>query len=233
MKTLKKFAFFGVLMIFCLNGSAQRVQVNKEYQKIRGVSAEGHSVEVEGTLETVTVSLTKFLRSFGRLKFAADPITVVEYVIGAEEYHTPFYAMTKSDGRTTVAWLGILYQDWTDTARAKSLEKELNRLAYDFGVKYYRDRVQVEIDESLRAMQTVERMKQKLTNENLNLNIKLENNKKEREHLEKSLDVNKLEYLNILTKLNQNKTSADSLSIVLEQVKKVVDLQKEKQRKIN
>jgi hypothetical protein len=233
MKTLKKFAVFSVLMIFCLHGHAQQLHVVKEYQKIKGVSAQGHSVEVEGTLEDVTGSLSKFLRTFGRLKFAADPITVVEYVIGSEEYHTPFYATTRSDGRTTVAWLGILYQDWTDTAKAKSLEKELNRLAYDFGVKYYRDKVQVEIDESLRSMQTVERMKQKLTNENLNLNIKLENNKKEREHLEKAMDVNKLEYLNILTKLNQNKSSQDSLVIVLDRVKKVVELQKEKQRRID
>jgi hypothetical protein len=89
------------------------------------------------------------------------------------------------------------------------------------------------VDESLKALQAVERQQQRLTTENRNLTIRLENNEKEKVQLEKSLEVNKLEHLSLLTKIDQNKKSQDSVAVAAEQIKKVIELHKEKQKKVN
>jgi hypothetical protein len=79
----------------------------------------------------------------------------------------------------------------------------------------------------------VEKQQQRLTTENKNLGLKLENNQKEKLQLEKSLETNKLENQNLLLKIEQNKKSQDSVAVAAEQIKKVVEMHQERQKKIN
>jgi hypothetical protein len=104
---------------------------------------------------------------------------------------------------------------------------------HDFGVKFYREKIQVQIDESLRAAQAVDKQQQKLTNENKNLNVKLEDNKREKIQLEKSIENNKLANADLLKKIAKNKHDRDSVALAGVQIKKVMEAQKEKQRKVN
>lgn len=227
----RKFIGF-ILIASVLSVSAQSVKVNKETARIKGKNADGYEVELEGTGNEVSDALTKYLRTFAKLKPGANPIITREAVIGGYNYKSPVYALTKDKGDRTAAWLGIRTDEWTADEAEKML-RGLERLTYEFGVQFYRDKIQVQIDESIRALQAVERQQQRLASENKNLNIRLENNQKEKVQLEKSLDANKLEYLNLLTKVEQNKKSQDSLAVALEQVKKVVEMHRERQKKVN
>ncbi len=211
---------------------AQSVKVSKETVRIKGKQAEGFEVELEGTPDDVNAALTKYLKTFAKLKLGANPMATSEAVIGGTVYKSPVYATTKERGEQATAWIGIRADEWVSD-EAEKVMKELERITYDFGVTYYRDKIQVQIDESIRAQNAVERQQQRMITENKNLSIRLENNQKEKIQLEKSLDVNKLEYLTLLTKLEQNRKSQDSLAVVLEQVKKVVEMNKEKQKKVN
>lgn len=225
--------FIGLILIASTFAAiAQSVKVTKETARIKGKNADGFEVELEGTVDDVNAALTKYLRTFAKLKLGANPLTTSEVVIGGSNYKSPVYALTKEKSDRTAAWIGIRTDEWP-AEESEKVSKELERLTYDFGVQFYRDKIQVQIDESTRALQAVERQQQRLLTENKNLNIRLENNQKEKVQLEKSLDVNKLEYLTLLTKIEQNKKSQDSLAIALEQVKKVVEMHKEKQKKVN
>ncbi|MCK6616919.1 MAG: hypothetical protein L6Q51_04680 [Cyclobacteriaceae bacterium] len=225
--------FIGLILIASTVAAvAQSVKVTKETARIKGKNADGFEVALEGTVDEVNTALTKYLKTFAKLKLGANPIATSEFAVGGSVYKSPVYALTKEKGDRTAAWIGIKTDEWT-LDEADKINKELERLTYDFGVQYYRDKIQVQIDESTRALQAVERQQQRLTAESKNLNIRLENNQKEKVQLEKSMDANKLEYLNLLTKIEQNKKSQDSLAIALEQVKKVVEMHKEKQRKVN
>ena len=113
------------------------------------------------------------------------------------------------------------------------LNKELEKLMKDFGIKFYRDQIQVQIDESLRATQAVEKQQQRLLNENKSLSAKLEDNKREKVQLEKSIENNKVETVTLIKKLEQNKKTQDSVAVADEQIKKVVEMHKERQRKVN
>jgi hypothetical protein len=233
MTSLKKFIISLILLTICLTHSiAQKVETGKEMQRIKGTNVEGHFTQLEGTPDEVNAALTKYLKSFGKLKFAANPITVTEFVIGGTQYTSPLYGLVKDEGASK-AWIGIKKEEWSDSVKAKTVDKELSRVIYEFGVSFYRDKIQVQVDESMRAQQAVERQQQRLANENKSLLLQLENNQREKVQLEKSLDVNKLEYLNLLLKIEQNKKMTDSLNTTLEQVKKVVESHKEKQKKVN
>jgi hypothetical protein len=231
MNMLKKFTQY-LIVVLALPVLAQSVKVNKEASMIKGDKAEGYAVELEGTSEEVTSALNKYMKSFAKLKLGANPMTTSEAVINGTSYKSPVYGMVKEKGQGAEAWIGIKAAEWTSEKDAEKVLKQLDRMMYDFGVKYYRDKIQVQIDESTRALQAVERQQQRLVTENKNLNLKMENNQKEKIQLEKSLETNKLENQNLLLKIEQNKKSQDSIAVAAEQIKKVVESHKERQKKI-
>jgi hypothetical protein len=228
---LRKFTGF-LLLTYAVSVSAQSVKVIKETARIKGKNAEGYEVELEGTTSEVSEALSKYIRTFAKLKLGASPLATSEAVIGGILYKNPVYALTKEKSDRTAAWIGIRTDEWP-ADEAEKLISELERITYNFGVQFYRDKIQVQIDEATRALQAVEKQQQRLLTEDKNLAIKLENNQKEKVQLEKAMDVNRLEHLTLLTKMEQNKRSRDSLAIVLEQVKKAVEIHKEKQQKVN
>ena len=232
MNPIKKFVVI-LFTILWIPVGAQSVKVNKETSRIKNDNLEGYAVELEGSATDVTDAFTKYIKTFAKLKFGANPITTSEAVINGTSYKNPIYGAVKEKGNGSVAWMGLKESEWPDSEEAKKVSKELERLTYDFGVKYYKDKIQVQIDESTRALQAVEKQQQRLVNENKNLSLKLENNAKEKIQLEKSLEVNKLENLSLLTKIDLNKKSQDSVAIANEQIKKVVEMHKERQKKVN
>lgn len=230
MDSAKKFVVIAIAFL-SLPLWGQSVKVEKGTSRIKGDQAEGYSVDLEGTPDEVTAALNKYLKSFAKLKMGVSPMTTAEVVINGVSYKNPLYATVKDKGQGAVAWIGLRESEWADNA--EKVKKELERITYDFGVKYYRDKIQVQIDESARALQAVERQQQRLVNESKNLNLKLENNAKEKIQLEKSLEANKLENLTLLTKIDQNKQSQDSVAVAAEQIRKVVEMHKERQNKVN
>jgi hypothetical protein len=129
------------------------------------------------------------------------------------------------------AWIGS--KSPGQDADASNINAALEKLIADFGVKYYRDKIQVQIDETNRAYQAVEKQKQRLVNENKTLLTKVEDNKREKIQLEKALENNKLENETLLKRIEKNKLDQDSVALAGEQIKKVAEIYKEKQRKVN
>jgi hypothetical protein len=211
---------------------AQTVKVKKESARIKGENVEGYEVELEGTVAEVNASFIKYLKTNGKVKQGDGIITISEPTLNGSSYKFPVFAVTKDKGKNATAWIGIRVADWPKDDATKA-NQELEKTAHEFGVKFYRDKIQLQIDESLQASQAVDKQQQKLVNENKNLNTKLEDNKREKIQLEKSLENNKLENETLLKKIEKNKHDQDSVSVVGGQIKKVVEMQKEKQRKVN
>ena len=113
------------------------------------------------------------------------------------------------------------------------VEKQLEKLVYQFGIRFYRDKIQAQIDEGQQALEAVVRQQQRLTNQNKDLNIRLGNNGQEKIQLEKAIEANKLENLVLLQKIENNKKSQDSVAQAGEKIKKVIELHKDRQRKVN
>jgi hypothetical protein len=228
----KRFTLITWLLFSTLSMSAQTVKVKKENSNVKGEIAEGYAVELEGTLSDVNTSFVKFLKIYGKPKQSEGILILAEPVINSRTYTNPVFAVVKDNGKTSTTWIGIKTSAWpADDAAAVS--KELEKMLYDFGVKFYRDKIQVQIDETNRAYQAVEKQKQRLVNENKTLLTKIEDNKREKIQLEKALANNKLENELLLKKIEKNKLDQDSVALAGEQIKKVTELHKERQRRVN
>ncbi len=226
---------FTVLLAMCITTFAfsQKVSVNKKSDKVKGDSAEGYGTQLEGSKEKVAAAWGRFLKDLGKVRAGSDYQYVENPALGGTVYQTGIvYATVDGSEESTSVWMGIKADEWT-VNDIKIVETQLEKLVYQFGVKFYRDKIQAQIDEATRASEAVVRQQQRLVNENKNLNLRLTNNGQEKIQLEKNLEANKLEKLVLDQKIINNKKSQDSVKLAGEQILKVIEMHKERQRKVN
>jgi hypothetical protein len=238
MITVKKFFALGIFMLAGVLAHAQKVTVTTFTIKFDGQPYAGYATELTGSLEEVNTSLTKYLKDFGKVKSMPGAglvgnkpfIIISEPQLGITKYSDPFYAWTRVENDKSIVWLGAKK---TQSDSVKDIRPELEKLVYNFGVKFYKDKIQVDVDESIRAQTAAERQQQRLGLEGKNLASRLEMNKKEKIRLEKALAINKQDSVKLVTSLAKNKVSSDSVAVATEQIKKMVEAHKERQRKVN
>jgi hypothetical protein len=228
----KRSIFFFFIISISLSVAGQSIKVKKETARIKNEYADGFEIELQATAEEVEAALAKWMKSFGKTKSNDNFTAVSEPTIMEKKYTAPVYALTKQVGNIVSAWVGIESSDWSKKD-AEEVSKELEKLIYDFGVNFYREKIQRQIDESLRASQAVERQQQRLQNQNRDLTTRIEANKREKIQLEKSLENNRVELETLTKRLEKNKKDQDSVAVAGDQIKKVVEMHKEKQRKVN
>jgi hypothetical protein len=222
-----------ILLFSAYTVSAQKVVVKKESQKIKDKTAQGFATTLEGATEDVSSAWNKFLKETGKGKSSGELLVINDPTLGGTLYESAIlYATSGNNTSSTHVWLGLVANEW----KVNDIEivyNEVEQLVYRFGVKYYKDKIQLQIDESLNAQQAVERQAQRAMNESRTLNNRLENNEQQKIQLEKSMEENKLENLVLKQKIINNKKAQDSLAQAAVQIKKVVDMHKEKQAKVN
>ncbi len=212
---------------------AQKVTVNKKSERIKGETAEGYSTELEGKKEAVAAAWNRFLKDMGKIKSGSGYQFIENPALGGTVYNTGImYFTTSGNEEKATAWVGIKAAEWT-VNDIKIVESQLEKSVYQFGVKFYRDKIQGQIDEGQQALDAVVRQQQRLVTQNKELAIKLGNNEQERIQLEKSLENNKLEHLVTAQKIVNNKKAQDSVAVAGEKIKKVIEMHKERQRKVN
>lgn len=212
---------------------AQRVNVTRDAHRIKGDNVDGYAADLTGTMEEVTASYTKYLRSFSKVKTIDKLMQLSDVTIDQTKFTYPVYATVKGKADKASVWMGMNPAEWADTAQYKKVRNELEKLVYKFGVKFYRDKIQADVDDASRAQLTAEKQTLRLQNEGKNLNARLEFNQKEKLRLEKALIDNKAEYETLLLDIASNKKGQDSLAIATDQIKKMVDKHKDRQQKVN
>ena len=230
---MNKFTFFSICLFVGVAAQAQTVIVKSKSEKINSVSSDGYSSELEGKKDDVASAWNKFLKDIGKVKNPGGTITITEPAIGATVYQKGIlYAAVEGNEEKATVWIGLNKEEWV-VNDIEIVNKELEKLVYRFGVKFYRDQIQKQIDEAQQASDAVDKQKQRLVNQNKDLNNKLVNNEQQKIQLEKSLEMNKLDHFVLLQKIENNKKSQDSVANAGVQIKKVVELHKERQRKVN
>jgi hypothetical protein len=231
MMTPKKVVLLATMLLTYSLGWAQTVKIKKENAGVKNASVAGYIVSLDGTSSEVTSAFVKYLKGYGKVK-QGDLITVSEPTVVGIKYISSLYGLTQAKDNATTAWLGF---DRTTLTKEQisTLDKALEKMLYDFSVQYYRNKIQVQVDESSRAAQAVDRQQQKLINEGKVLGTRLEDNRREKVQLEKSVANNKAEHEALLKRIEKNKHDSDSVAQAGLQVKKVVEMHREKQRKVN
>jgi hypothetical protein len=227
-----RIVFTSICILLTFSAVAQTVKVKKEQTRIKNDYADGFEVELPGTYEEIDEALEKLIKSLGKSKETEGYYAVAEPSIVGRTYTSPVYGSTKQVGNMISAWIGVKKSEWKDND-AENVSKALESMVYEFGVTFHRDKIQKQIDETLRAAQAVERQTQRLTNQNKSLTSKIENNKQEKIDLEKSLVNNKIELETLTRQLEKNKKDQDSVAVAGQQIQKVLDMHRDRQRKVN
>jgi hypothetical protein len=231
---MKRSFFFAVLFVMTLSVSAQKVTVAARSQKVNNENADGYSSDLDAKSDDIQIALAKFLKESGKTKTNGEMTVVTDPVINGTLYEKKGFLYGTSVGSDvkTRVWIGIIRSQWS-TEEADVILKEVEQMVYRFGIKFYRDQIQKQIDEAQQAADAVTKQTQRTTNEGKQLQTKLVANDQEKIKLDKALEANKLEDLVLKQKIVNNKKSLDSLSMSAEKIKKVIDAHKEKQSKVN
>lgn len=217
--------------LFIVN--AQTVAVSKQQERVKGDNADGYALEIDGAREDVSPAWNKYLKEIGKLRSSEDMISITEPVIGGTAYAKGMvYATTTGSEKKSKVWIGLKESEWT-VNDIQIVYKELEAITYRFGVKFYRDKIQLQINEVQQASDAVDRQSLRLLNQSKDLALKLSNNEREKIRLEKAIEANRLEHEVMLLKIVNNKKSQDSVANAGVQIKKVGEMNKERQRKVN
>jgi len=224
---------FSMSFLLCISLQAQKVTITTQSEKVKGESVEGYGTELEARKDAVVNAWVKFLKDIGKVKQGSDPMTITEPVFNGLTFSKgTIYSTTREKGENTYLWLGIKAGDW-ETNDVNRINNELEKAVYQFGVKYYRDKIQAQIDEAQQAFDAVEKQKQRITNQTKDLTIQLSNNEQEKVQLDKSLEANKFENAVLKVKIFNNTKAQDSLAVAGVQIQKVKQMHLERQRKVN
>lgn len=231
---MNKFLITSTFFFITLASFGQTIIVKKHAEKIKSETAEGFSTNLEGKRADVNASLNRFLKELGKIKFlSSDPLVITEPNINGTVYPKGvIYALTTESGNVVTVWLGVRATEW-ETKDADFIQKQLEKLTYQFGVRFYREKMQNQIDESQQALDAVDKQTLRFANQGKDLASKLINNELEKVKLEKALEANKLENAALRIKIENNKKAQDSIANAATQIKKVKESQMEKLRKIN
>jgi hypothetical protein len=230
---MNRVLFFVTAFLMASNAFAQTVTVSPRATRINNESADGHSADLDASSEDVRVALGKFMKESGKTKTNGDMITVAQPVINGTVYAKGFlYATVNGSDVKTRVWIGIVKNQW-NAEEAETVSKDLEQMVYRFGIKFYKDKIQLDIDQAQQAADAVTKQAQRTQNEGKTLNNKLVANDAEKVRLEKALEANKLEDLVLKQKIVNNKKSLDSLANAAAKIKTVIEGHKEKQNKVN
>lgn len=228
-----KFCLFFLCLLITATLQGQKVTVAAQKENIKDESIEGYTTELEGKKEEVNSAWIKFLKDIGKVRQSVDPVTISEPTFNGLIFSNGIiYSVVKGSGEKTSVWWGIKPSEW-EKSNVNRINNELEKGAYRFGVKYYRDKIQVQIDEAQQALDAVEKQKLRFSNQQKDMAIQLDNNEKEKAQLDKSLEANKLENSQLKVKLENNKKAQDSLKQAAVQIQKIKLLHQERQRKVN
>lgn len=231
---MNKFSWIVLFLFLGSVANSQTVTVKNQSEKIKGESTEGFAVNLDGKRPDVNSSFNKFLKELGKIKFlSSDPVVVTEPIFNGTVYPKgAIYALTSEGGNVVTVWLGIKPSEW-ETKDVSFINKQLEKLLYQYGIQFYRNKMQDQINESQQAADAVEKQALRFQGQGKDLVTKLANNEVEKIKIDKSLEANKLENIALKIKIENNKKAQDSVANAAVQIKKVKEAQVEKLRKIN
>lgn len=229
---IKKTLLLCLAFSVCFSGLAQTITVKKENARIKNEYGEGFEVVLDGSFDEVDAALVKWMKNLGKTKKTGNVLIVSEPVIAGVTYEAPLFSQAKQTGNLVSAWMGILPDEWSKKD-LETINPAIQDQVYNFAVTFQREKIQRQIDESTRAAQAVERQQQRLQNQNRDLNTKIEDNKREKLQLEKSLADNAKELITLTTRLEKNQHDQDSVALAGDQINKVIEMHKERLEKVN
>lgn len=227
----------GLLIILCaMAGSAsldaQTIVVKKEKAPLRKEYGQGFEVVLtDATYTEVADALGKWVRNYGKTRSYDAAVVVEQPTLYEKAYAGRVFAQARQTADVVSAWIGLLPDEWSKK-EIDDVESELEKVIYEFAVHFQKEKIQKQIDESLRASQAVDRQLQRLRNQNRDLHTKIENNQRQKTELEQALEKNRVDLETLTQRLAQNEKDQDSVTMAAQQIKKAIEMHQQRQQQV-
>ncbi len=229
---MKRLVFVISALLISSTLFAQRVLVEKGTERVKSDQVEGYQSQIDASKQELETAWMKFARELGKNKSSGDFIEIRDAVIDGQVYQGKIvYSKITDNNKSATLWLGIREKDWDDDY--SKIEPFMERLVKEFSVRFYQERIMAEINESEKALRFAERQQARIINDKSDLQLKLEENERERMQLERSLNNNQLQNQVLKQKIENNIKSQDSISVSLEKIKRMIEMQRERMRQVN
>ena len=220
---MKKFLIL-ILFLPVIAWAQPVIEVIPGTTKVNGERYPGYKSKIISESKNVEDYLKSHFRSLGKTRERNSYFSLTEATI-AEKYHGErfFYAEIIQGSSVQTVWIGA---DTTDLSLYDwdVMDATLKKWTYDFTVEFYKNEVQEEIDESIKAEQFAEKQHNKLIKESENLANTIQSNEKELIRLQEAIENNKNEHIDLLESIRTNKIEIDSAAVTLDRIRNVVQM---------
>lgn len=212
-----------ILFLSCLlPARAQEKSFRKEKMNILGNTTRGYSTQVPYGENKALLYLNTYLKESGKISEKRNFIEIKETSWKKKEDLTKVYALVNGDSTQSRIWMG--YTAEAGGELIKALEEQMENLPFLMG-RYH---LQHQIKEAETAASFLSRELKNTEREGMRLNQKLAHNAQEKIRLEQALDQNAIEKTALEQDIARNETSKEEKAKAMEDVKKQLDLLRER-----
>jgi len=229
--------FTTYIITFFLNFSfvfAQEITVKEESKAIEKVTYAGYETTVNGSVEKHRDAWTKLLKNKGKVRKKNSLYFLEDFVFPqiTDKLLTGVTQINQSRDSVVTIWLGIDSSVLEEEESGK-LMNEISGMLYTYVLDYKKSLVLNDIQNAERAAAFTSRQHQRLLQNLENLTLRLLDAENEKRRLEESVKTMELEIEVLKQRIENNKADQEKTYEELEQIRKVLEMHKERLKKLN
>jgi len=229
--------FTTYIITFFLNLSfvfGQEITVKEESKSIEKVTYTGYETTVNGDFEKHKDEWTKLLKNKGKVRKRNLLYFLEDFVFPqiTEKLLTGVTQINQSRDSIVSIWLGIDSSD-LESGESSKVMNEISGMLYSYVLEYRKSLILFDIQNAERAAAFTSRQHQRLIQNLDNLKLRLLDAENEKLRLEESVKSMELEIEVLKQRIENNQADQERTYEELEQIRKVLEMHKEKLKKLN
>jgi len=215
-------------------GLAQEIAVREQNKTLEGTEYRGYIGTVSGSLDVHRDLWLKQVKNKGKVRKKNSVYQIEDLVFSqiTEKLMSGFTQILQEKDTTVSIWLGVDVASLEEGEDAKVLD-EIKGMIYNYILDYRKSLVLKDIQDAERAASFTSRKHQRLIQDLETLQINLLDSENERKRLEESIKTIEFEIQVLKQKIENNKTDQETTYQDLEKIRKVLEMHKERLKKLN
>ncbi|HEX8546600.1 MAG TPA: hypothetical protein VF691_06530 [Cytophagaceae bacterium] len=215
--------------------SAQKIKILESSEQIGDVSKSGLYVLIDLDAKHIEKAWERHLKTFGRVEnskgFFSIPAANIRSVSSS---NCNVFSNVQSTSRGVKVWWALdLGNSYVTSVSNNRAYKAAEKILYDFAMTVYKTDINEQIEAAEQAFGTSVKNREKQQKHGEHLKKAVEKNKEEKIKLEKALQANKDNLIQLEKDIEKNKEDQKSATSDEENMKKAVELVKEKLKEVN
>jgi len=211
----------------------QEITAKEETKTLENTKYPGYSISVEGKLDRHQDGWTKLLKNKGKVRKRNSLYSIEDFVFPQiTEKLLNGYTQVMLRDTTVNIWLGIDVSE-LEGDEPQQILGEIKGMLENYVLDYRKSLVLDDIQNAERAAAYTSQQHQRLIRDMENLKIRLLDSENEKRRLEENLKTMELEIEVLKQKIVNNGADQERTLVELEQIRKVLEMHKERLKKLN